>query len=238
MCGRYVLKRKDLEAILVRLGVRGFADFQSRFNIPPTTVVPAVRATAGSGREAVGLGWGLVPSWAKDATAGARHANARAEGIAGKPAFRDALRWRRCVLPLSGFYEWQTLGRLKQPWYFSFREGEGPVLAGLWESWRGADGEAFEICALITTTANAVVQPVHDRMPVLLKDDGIDAWLDRRVDDPARLTPLLRPYPAEHMTAWPVSSLVNGVRVDGPECIDRVEAPPPGGNEAQFTLGL
>lgn len=238
MCGRYVLKRKDLEAILARLGIRGFAEFQSRFNIPPTTVVPAIRATAGSAREAVGLGWGLVPSWAKDATAGARHANARAESIVDKPTFRDALRWRRCVLPLSGFYEWQTLGRAKQPWYFSFCGGEGPMLAGLWESWRGADGGALETCALITTTANAVVQPVHDRMPVLLDGAGVDAWLDRRVADPARLTPLLRPYPAENMTAWPVSPVVNGVRVDGPECIDRVEVPTPGGGEAQFSLGL
>lgn len=238
MCGRYVLKRKDLEAILTRLGIRGFAEFQSRFNIPPTTLVPAVRATTGSAREAIGLGWGLVPSWAKDATAGARHANARAESIADKPAFRDALRRRRCVLPLSGFYEWQTLGRAKQPWYFSFREGESPVFAGLWESWRGDDGGMLETCALITTTANAVVQPVHDRMPVLLNGAGLETWLDRRVEDPARLTPLLRPYPAEHMTAWPVSSVVNGVRVDGSECIDRVEVLPPGGSDVQFSLEL
>ena len=238
MCGRYVLKRKDLEAILARLGLRGLAEFQSRFNIPPTSKLPAIRAAAGSAREAVGLGWGLVPSWAKDATAGARHANARAESIADKPAFRDALRWRRCVLPLSGFYEWQTLGRAKQPWYFSFRDGAGPVFAGLWESWRGPDGGAIETCALITTTANEVVQTVHDRMPVLLNGSGIDMWLDRRVEDPARLTPLLRAYPAEQMVAWPVSPVVNGVRVDGPECIDRVEVPPPGADDAQFSLGL
>ena len=152
MCGRYVLKRKDLEALMEQLGVKDPREFVSRYNIAPSTMIPAIRPTEDGRREAAGLQWGLVPWWSKDAKSGAKVANARAEGIASKPAFRDAFRKRRCVVPASGFYEWQSVGRLKQPWYFQTRDESPFVFAGLWEHWTSADGVELQTCSLITTS--------------------------------------------------------------------------------------
>ncbi len=228
MCGRYVLKKKDLEALLAQLGVKDPRDFVSRYNIAPTTVVPAIRRRREAAeREAVGLQWGLVPFWSKDATAGARLANARAEGIAAKPSFREPFRKRRCVVPASGFYEWQTLGKLKFPWYFERRDGRPLALAGLWDHWRAPDGGILETFSLLTTTPNEVVTRVHDRMPVILGDDALDAWLDPAVEDPARLEPLLAPLPGELMQATPVSPRMNNVRHEGPDCLTPVPPPAP-----------
>ncbi|MEX2044248.1 MAG: SOS response-associated peptidase, partial [Opitutus sp.] len=168
MCGRYVLKRKDLEELLRSFGIRSLEEFHSRFNIAPTTTVPAIRSRPDGTPEAAGLKWGLVPSWSGDAAGGARLANARAEGIAGKPAFRHAFRKKRCLVPASGFYEWQTMGRAKQPWFFARRDGQPFVFAGLWERWRGADGADLDTCSLITTEPNELLRDIHHRMPVIL----------------------------------------------------------------------
>ena len=223
-----------------KLGVENWQEFQSRYNIAPSTVVPAVRTAAETRkRQAVGLQWGLVPFWAKDARDGAKLANARAEGIASKAAFREPVRKRRCVVPASGFYEWQTIGRLKQPWLFQFKD-EGPfVFAGLWERWRSVDGVELQTCSLITTRPTDVIRPLHDRMPVILRDAAIDRWLDPANTDPAQLEPLLAPLPDGTLKATPVSPLVNSVRNDGPECILPAtpispEPPPP----PQLSLGL
>ena len=158
-----------------------------------------------------------MPRWAKDAKSGAALANARAEGIASKPAFRDAFRQRRCVVPASGFYEWQTIGRLKQPWYFQLRDESPFLLAGIWERWRSVDGVELQTCSLITTVPNAVVSPLHDRMPVILRGGEIDTWLDPTISESARLEPLLVPYPGEAMKTTSVSTRVNDVRNEGPE---------------------
>jgi putative SOS response-associated peptidase YedK len=242
MCGRYVLKRKDLEALLAQLGVKDPREFVSRYNIAPTTVVPAIRVQAEtSAREAVDLQWGLVPFWSKDSSGGARLANARAEGIAGKPSFRAAFRQRRCLVPASGFYEWQTLGRQKFPWLFQRRDESPLLLAGLWEHWRDADGTVLETCALITTTANTVVGAIHDRMPVILQGAALDTWLDPAVDQPTALAPLLAPLPGELMKSTPVSPRMNSVRHEGPDCVEPVSPPAPpraGPAEAQLALGL
>ncbi len=238
MCGRYVLKRKDLEAFLARLGIANPAEFVSRYNIAPTTVVPAIRAPrSSSAREAAALRWGLVPSWSRDLSGAARLANARAEGIAGRPAFRDAFRRRRCVLPASGFYEWETRGRTKWPQYFQLA-GEAPCLfAGLWETWRSTDGVELQTCTIVTTRANSVVGTFHDRMPVILPPDAAARWLDPAVTEPAALEPLLAPAAAP-MSVRPVSPRVNSVRNDGPENLE----PPPAGPAAdagpQLALGL
>ena len=242
MCGRYVLKRKDLEVLLAQLGVRDPRDFVSRYNIAPTTVIPVIRIKKDTtARETVGLQWGLVPFWSKDAKGSARLANARAEGIATKPSFREAFRKRRCVVPASGFYEWQTIGRQKQPWFFQLRD-EGPfALAALWEHWRSADGAVLETCALITTTPNEVVRPLHDRMPVILRGAALDTWLDPSVNEPARLEPLLTPLPAELMKSTPVSPRINEVRYEHPDCIDPMPLPatvPPAPPATQLGLGL
>lgn len=236
MCGRYVLKRKDLEDLMARLGVKDPRDFVSRYNIAPTTIVPAIRPGADGAREAAALRWGLVPAWAKDA-GGAPLANARAEGIAAKPAFRDAFRRRRCVLPASGFYEWETRGRTKWPQYFQLA-GEAPCLfAGLWETWRSADGVELQTCTIVTTRANSIVGAFHDRMPVILPPDAAARWLDPAVTEPAALEPLLVPAAAA-MSVRPVSPRVNSVRNDGPENLE----PPPTGPAAdagpQLALGL
>jgi putative SOS response-associated peptidase YedK len=226
MCGRYVLKRKDLEALMAHLGVKDPREFVSRYNIAPTTVVPAIRPTKDkTAREATALTWGLVPFWSKDAAGGARLANARSEGIAAKPAFREAFRKRRCVVPASGFYEWQTVGKLKYPWYFEFADGNPFVFAGLWETWHSPEGVELQTCSLITTTPNAVVTRLHDRMPVILQGSAIDTWLDPQESDPAKLQPLLAPLPDDALKATPVSPRMNSVKFDGPECLE--PAPPP-----------
>ena len=237
MCGRYVLKREDLQALLHHLGVKDPRDFVSRYNIAPTTVIPAVRPSPeDAAREAVALTWGLVPAWSKDAKSGARLANARSEGIASKPAFRDAFRKRRCIVPASGFYEWQSTGRFKQPWFFSRADRQPFALAGIWERWRSIDGVTIETCALITTEPNELVRPLHDRMPVILDGAAIDQWLDPKLHEPAQLEPLLRPLPASIMAGVPVSTRVNAVRNDGPECLEpaSVEA----ASDDQLGLGL
>ncbi|MBI4623686.1 MAG: SOS response-associated peptidase [Verrucomicrobia bacterium] len=238
MCGRYVLKRKDLEALLQELGVKDPREFASRYNIAPGTVIPAIRATAEAGREAVGLQWGLVPWWSKDAAGGARLANARAEGIARKPSFREALRKRRCVVPASGFYEWQTVGRAKQPWYFHLREERPFVFAALWESWRSPDGVGLETCSLITTTPNELIRPIHVRMPVILPAGAVDLWLDRTVTGPEKLEPLLIPFAADAMVATPVSTRVNSVRNEGPECLEPATPLRDRDDGPQLSLGL
>lgn len=239
MCGRYVLKQKDLHAVLKKLGLDAPRDFDSRYNIAPSTRIPAVR-TSGSAnqREAAALQWGLVPHWAKDAKSGAALANARAEGIAAKPAFRDAFRQRRCVVPASGFYEWQTIGRLKQPWYFQLRDEEPFVFAGLWESWHSADGVELQTCSLITTTPNDVIRPLHDRMPVILRGSVIDRWLDPTVREPAQLEPLLVPVAAETIQATSVSPRVSNVRNEGPECLEPAAPLPAASSSPQLSLGL
>ena len=241
MCGRYVLKRKDLEALMAQLGVKDPREFVSRYNIAPSTVVPAIRVSSAGTREATGLEWGLVPWWSKDPAGGTRLANARAEGIATKPSFREPFRKRRCVVPASGFYEWQTIGRLKFPWYFSMQDESPLALAGLWDHWHGTDGTTLETCALITTTPNAVVSPLHDRMPVILTGSAIDQWLDPANNEPARLESLLTPLPATLMKAMPVSPRVNSVRHEGPECLAPAPTPaPPAVSDGgpQLSLGL
>lgn len=239
MCGRYVLKRKDLEALMAQLGVKDPREFVSRYNIAPSTIIPAVRpAASGTEREAVGLQWGLVPPWSKDPKSGAMLANARAEGIAAKPAFRAAIRKRRCVVPASGFYEWQTIGRLKQPWYFQMKDGAPFLLGAIWEKWRGEDGVELQTCALITTEPNDVVRPLHDRMPVILPRERIDAWLDPALQDPELLQAMLAPYASAEMSGTPVSPRVNRVGNDGPECIEPAAPLTASDSSPQMSLGI
>ena len=238
MCGRYVLKRKDLEALMAQLGVKDPREFVSRYNIAPSTMIPAIRTSANDGRrEAVELQWGLVPFWSKDPRGGAKMANARCEGIAAKPAFREAFRKRRCAVPASGFYEWQTVGRLKQPWFFQLRDESPFVFAGLWERWHGEDGVELQTCSLITTTPNDVVRPLHDRMPVILRHEAVDRWLDPSISESRELELMLVPVPDGEMKATPVSARVNSVRNDGPECLEAA-APLAAETSPQLSLGL
>src|SRR5262249_41316010 len=173
---------------------------------PPTQTVPVVRAAEG-GRQLALARWGLIPHWATDPAIGNRLINARSETVAEKPSFRDAFRQRRCLIPATVFCEWWAPAGGKQPFHFRLREGRPFAFAGLWERWQGGDG-AVESCAILTTEANAVVRPVHERMPVILPPEDFAAWLDTSWP-PEELQALLRPYLAEEMEARAVSRRVN-----------------------------
>ena len=171
----------------------------------------------------VWLRWGLVPGWAKDPAIGSRLINARAETAAEKPAFRTALRRRRCLVAADGFYEWQQAGRTKQPYFIHLRDDRPFALAGLWEAWEGADHAWLETCTLLTTEPNDVVRPIHDRMPVILPPQAYSCWLDPAIEDPRQLAPLLVPYPSDQMEAYRVGRLVNSPSHDAPGCIEPAE---------------
>lgn len=219
MCGRYTL-RTDSRRVADSFGVADVPLFAPRYNIAPTQPVVAVRADPGGGRAALLLRWGLVPHWADDPAIGNRLINARAETVAEKPSFRAALKSRRCLIPADGFYEWQKLGKLKQPYLIGVGDGGPFAFAGLWEDWK-RDGEIIESCTILTTAANELMRPLHERMPVILKPEDHDLWLDPGVKEAARVLPLLRPYPAAEMFAHPVSRWVNDPKHEGPQCVER-----------------
>ena len=168
------------------------------------------------------LRWGLIPSWAKEEAIGNRMINARAETIAEKPSFKRALQKRRCLVIADGFYEWKAEGKKKTPMFIALRSRAPFGFAGLWEIWKAPSGEAIHSCTIITTTPNKLMESIHNRMPVILPREAETAWLDRTVDDPQKLLPLLVPYPDKEMTAYEVSLLVNSPRNDVPACIEPV----------------
>lgn len=236
MCGRYVLKREDLEALVRQFGLRSLEEFHSRYNVAPTAVVPLVRTKAGGLPELAAVRWGLIPAWTKPEAPVRPLVNVRAETLVSR--FRGALRSRRCILPASGFYEWQVAGGRKQPWYFSAMAG-GPIgLAGIWDAWRSGDGVELETCAVLTTRPNGILQPIHDRMPVVLTPEQCRQWLDPERTEPAALEPLLAPAPDEAISACRVGPAVSSVRNDSPECIAPAPDEPPETTEPQLSLGL
>jgi len=220
MCGRFTL-RASASVIAEHFSIFELPPFSPRFNIAPSQPVAVVRlASPPSGRELVWLHWGLIPSWAKDPAIGNRMINARAETAAEKPAYRAAMRRRRCLLPADGFYEWQKAGRAKQPHFIRMKDDRPFAFAGLWETWEGPDNSYIESCTVLTTEPNDVVRPIHDRMPVILDPKNYEQWLDTTTEDPTGLLPLLRPYPSEQMRADPVNTLVNSPANDEPGCIE------------------
>jgi len=240
MCTRFVLLEQHYREILQRLGIGAATEFLSRYNLAPGALIPAVRLAPSAGtpaREAAALRWGFVPSWARD-DEGLRPPNARAETIAAKPAFRQAIRTRRCVIPATGFYEWEHRGRLKQPWLIRRRDEQPFGIAGIWEHWRAPDGTGLESCALVTTRPNELMQRIHDRMPVLLTIAQCETWLDPKVTDPAALAPLLEPSPAADLQALAVSTYVSNSRHEGPACLEPAPAEPPPVDPPQLSLGI
>jgi len=217
MCGRFTLTT-NLGAIAARFGVARFLEeVGPRYNIAPTQ--PVIVVNDDGSRHLTEMRWGLIPSWAKEPTIGNRMINARAETVATKPAFRAALRKRRCLIPADGFYEWQQVGRRKQPVYITLKTREPFSFAGLWETWTSPEGEEVRTCTIITTEANDVLKPIHDRMPVILTREAEGVWLDPAIQDPERLLPLLTPYPSEGMELYPVTTKVNNPAHDTQGCV-------------------
>lgn len=217
MCGRYSLSASG-EKLAEQFQLAEIPELAPRYNIAPTQEVAVVRQCA-EGRQLALLRWGLIPSWAKDPRSGARMINARAETVAEKPAFRSAFVRRRCLVPADGFYEWKRTAGGKQPFFFQMRDGRPLAFAGLWEQWKSPDGGQIESYTILTTDANELLRPVHDRMPVILPPAAYDLWLDPDVQKPDVLLALLHPYPEEAMTAYPVSMRVNSPANDDPQCI-------------------
>jgi putative SOS response-associated peptidase YedK len=218
MCGRFTLRTPTADLTEIFELIRSF-ELTPRYNIAPTQPVAAVREVNGH-RELVELRWGLLPVWTEASTAGPPMINARAETAASRPAFRDAFRRRRCLIPADGFYEWQTgEGGPKQPFLITLR-GERPfAFAGLWERCRGPDNNPVESCTILTTEANDRIRDLHDRMPVILSPDHYGPWLDPHLDDVQALESLLTSYPSDEMCLRPVSRRVNNARNDDPACI-------------------
>jgi putative SOS response-associated peptidase YedK len=162
--------------------------------------------------------WGLIPWWAKDKSGAAAMINARSETAATKPAYRDALKLRRCLIPADGFYEWQKTGKTKQPYCFEVNDGQLFAFAGVWERWKDPGGQWIKSCSILTTTPNAVTSSVHDRMPVILDQDNYDLWLDPGMTDVNVVSEMLKPFDARLMRLFPVSSRVNSVVNDDAEC--------------------
>jgi len=227
MCGRFTLHIPP-ELLAEIFGLTSTPVYPASYNVAPSQQVPVIRGMVDNGqRELAFLRWGLVPSWARDPSIGSRMINARAETIQEKPAFRHAIRYRRCIVPASGFFEWQVEGGKKQPLYLRIRESSIMGLAGIWEEWKTPEAALLETFAILTTTSNRLIEPIHDRMPVILHPREYDLWLDREVTDPEKLKRLYHPYLSELLEICRVSDLVNSPRNNSPACIEPVAAKVP-----------
>jgi putative SOS response-associated peptidase YedK len=219
MCGRYRLSRRKKILEEHFDSVSGMEDWNPRCNIAPTQPVPVIRQHPKEPvRESSLFRWGLVPRWAKDPSVAARMINARSETAGTKPAISDALKFRRCLVPADGFYEWQKTGKAKQPYCFAVNDGELFAFAGIWDRWNDANDKPLETFSILTTTPNAVTSSVHDRMPVILNPDNYDLWLDPGMKDVATVWELLRPCDARLMRCYPVSTRVNNAVNDDEAC--------------------
>lgn len=219
MCGRFT-QTHSADEIAAAFQVSYVPPQPPRYNIAPSQAVVAVLQTTDQPeRHLRSHRWGLIPKWAKDSSIGYKLINARSETVAEKPSFRSAFKYRRCLIPADGFYEWQRQAGQKQPYYFCLRDRQPFAFAGLWEEWQSSEGELLQSCTLLTTTANEVLAPVHERMPVILPADTYETWLDPHNQNTAQLQDFLHPYPAERMIGFPVSSWVNNPSHDTAECI-------------------
>jgi putative SOS response-associated peptidase YedK len=224
MCGRYRLSRRKQFVEEYFDCDPWDDDWNPRYNIAPTQPVPAIRQHPKEPvRQLALMKWGLIPSWAKDSSGAAGMINARSETAATKPAFRDPLKHRRCLIPADGFYEWKRTATSKQPYCFEVNEGELFAFAGLWDGWKDPKGNWIRTCSILTTTPNSVTSAVHDRMPVILDPDSYDLWLDPGMNDDGAASDLLKPYDAGLMRCYPVSTRVNHVAHDDEECFAQVE---------------
>lgn len=223
MCGRYSNKAKK-EEIEAEFNVTINQDriFHPRYNIAPTQLIDVILEAKGE-RIINKLKWGLIPNWAKDDSLAAKMINARAETLTEKPSFKNAFKSRRCIIPASGFYEWQKTKDGKQPFYFYLKEKAVFGFAGLYENWLDKQtGELVETCTIITTEANAVLSPIHERMPVIIDPGYYSLWLNEMVKDTDRLQKVLVPYSAEKTDSYTVGKAVNSPFLDSAELIEKL----------------
>ncbi len=226
MCGRYRLSRRKQIIEEHFDSVSGEEDWSPRFNIAPTQPVPIIRQNPKEPRRELSLmRWGLIPSWVKDMSGAARMINARSETAATTPAFRDAMKSRRCLIPADAFYEWQRIGKVKQPYCFEIVDGKLFAFAGLWDRWKDPSGTWVKSCSILTTTPNAVTSGIHDRMPVILNPDSYDLWLDPGMGDMDTISEFLKPSDAP-MRRFPISTRINHVANDDEACALPVELAP------------
>ena len=218
MCGRFTLSQ-PINAIASAFNIAQIPPLEPRYNIAPTQLISSILSAPGGEKQLQMLRWGLIPSWAKDAKISAKLINARAETVSEKPSFKAAFKRRRCLIVADGFYEWQRQEKKKQPYYFRLQNAQLFAFAGLWEQWKSPDEDIINSCTILTTEANDLLRPIHDRIPVILESKNYELWLDSEAQQP-QLQQLLRPYQADLMTSCTVSTKVNNPKNNTPECIN------------------
>jgi putative SOS response-associated peptidase YedK len=215
-CNRYRLTHSK-QYLAERFQAWDEIDERPRYNIAPSQPVLTVRREGKKARKFTKMRWGLIPSWATDMSIGNRTLNARLETVTTTPSFRDSILTKRCLIPADGFYEWRAMGSVKQPYCFEVGEGDVFALAGLWDQWKGPGGKIIESCTILTTTPNSLVADMHDRMPVIVTPDKYDVWLDPDVTDFDAIRDILKPYDADLMRRYPVSTRLNNSKNEGAE---------------------
>ncbi|MCJ7496766.1 MAG: SOS response-associated peptidase [candidate division Zixibacteria bacterium] len=221
MCGRYTITVKE-EILIQRFKVKEYqGEYFPRFNVAPGQNNPAVLTNEKNNRAMLPMRWGLIPSWAKEEAIGNKMINARIETVTEKPSFRTAFSKRRCLVPADGYYEWEKNGKpgKKQPFRIILKSRELLAFAGLWDLWKNPEGETIHSYTIITTEADELVRKIHPRMPVILRPENEDVWLDPNLHDPNTLMKVLHPYPADLTEMYEISSLVGNPSIDIENCI-------------------
>jgi putative SOS response-associated peptidase YedK len=222
VCNRYRLTHSK-QYLAERFQAWDEVEDRPRYNIAPTQPVVTVRKEHGKKtRKFTTMRWGLIPSWAKDTSIGTRTLNARSETVTTTPAFRQSILTKRCLIPADGFYEWQKMGSVKQPYCFEVGEGDVFAFAGLWDEWTSPDGEIIESCTILTTEPNTLVSDLHNRMPVIVPPEKYEVWLDPDVTDFAEIRDILQPYEPTLMRRYPVSTKLNNSKHDDAESAERI----------------
>ncbi|MFF2484493.1 SOS response-associated peptidase [Paenibacillus sp. NPDC058071] len=241
MCGRYTIT-VSLEELMIRymIGAVSVPYHRPKYNVAPGQMILAV-VNDGKQNRLGELKWGLIPPWADNPKVGYSMLNARSETASTKPAFKTPLQRKRCLIPADGFYEWknESGNQKKQPMRIVRKDRSLFSMAGLYETWIAADGTTVSSCTIMTTGANSLMEPIHDRMPVILHPEDEALWLDRRVQEPQALIQLFSPYASDELEAYPVTAAVGNVRYDEPDCINPIELPtkdPVEGNGGQMEL--
>ncbi len=224
MCGRYTITSAP-EAIRALFRYEEQPNFPPRYNVAPTQPIPIVRLHEGKRQFAL-VRWGLLPSWVRDPKTFTLLINARGESVIDKPAFRAAMKRRRCLIPADGFYEWKAVGGRKQPYYVRQTSGAPMAFAGLWECWTGPNGEEMETAAILTTNANRLLTPIHARMPVIVQPEAFDLWLNCADVDATTAAALIAPAPDNLLESYEVSTAVNRTANDNPKLVERLAATP------------